>query len=121
MGVRPEKLRLAAAETAAPAGNVLRGHVTDASYLGVMTQYVVHADGADLTVVAQNTGGGLETLGPGREVVVSWEPHAHVRRRQGGRSCRSRLSRWTASSSACSTATTTPGASSCAGSAPWAP
>ena len=36
VGVRPEKLRLAAAETAAAAGNVLRGHVTDASYLGVI-------------------------------------------------------------------------------------
>ena len=54
---------------------MLRGHVTDASYLGVMTQYVVRAGGSDLTVVAQNTGGGLETLGPGREVVVSWDPH----------------------------------------------
>jgi spermidine/putrescine transport system ATP-binding protein len=75
VGVRPEKLRLAVAETAAPAGNVLRGHVTDASYLGVMTQYVIRAGESDLTVVAQNTGGGLETLGPGREVVVSWEPH----------------------------------------------
>jgi spermidine/putrescine transport system ATP-binding protein len=74
-GVRPEKLQLAAAETAVTDRNVLRGHVTDASYLGVMTQYIVRAGGADLTVIAQNRGvSGLETLGPGREVVVSWEP-----------------------------------------------
>jgi spermidine/putrescine transport system ATP-binding protein len=74
-GVRPEKLQLAPAETAPAEGNLLRGHITDASYLGVMTQYVVRAGGADLTVVAQNRGtSGLETLGPGREVVVSWEP-----------------------------------------------
>jgi spermidine/putrescine transport system ATP-binding protein len=74
-GVRPEKLHLAPAETAVEDRNVLRGHVTDASYLGVMTQYIVRAGGADLTVIAQNRGvGGLETLGPGREVVVSWEP-----------------------------------------------
>jgi spermidine/putrescine transport system ATP-binding protein len=74
-GIRPEKLHLAPAESAAAEGNLLRGHITDASYLGVMTQYVVRAGGADLTVVAQNLGqSGLETLGPGREVVVSWEP-----------------------------------------------
>jgi spermidine/putrescine transport system ATP-binding protein len=74
-GVRPEKLQLAPAETASPEGNLLRGHITDAHYLGVMTQYVVRSGGADLTVIAQNRGAsGLETLGPGREVVVSWEP-----------------------------------------------
>ncbi|HSD80538.1 MAG TPA: ABC transporter ATP-binding protein [Solirubrobacteraceae bacterium] len=74
-GVRPEKLHLAPAEDAVTDRNVLRGHVTDASYLGVMTQYIVRAGGADLTVIAQNRGvSGLETLGPGREVVVSWEP-----------------------------------------------
>jgi spermidine/putrescine transport system ATP-binding protein len=74
-GVRPEKLQLAPVESATADGNVLRGHVTDASYLGVMTQYIVRAEGADLTVIAQNRGvNGLETLGPGREVVVSWDP-----------------------------------------------
>jgi spermidine/putrescine transport system ATP-binding protein len=74
-GVRPEKLHLAPVETAVSERNVLRGHITDASYLGVMTQYIVRAGGADLTVIAQNRGvSGLETLGPGREVVVSWEP-----------------------------------------------
>jgi spermidine/putrescine transport system ATP-binding protein len=56
--------------------NALRGRVTDASFLGVSTTYVVRTQGGtDLTVYAQNTGGaGLETLGPGREVVLSWEP-----------------------------------------------
>jgi len=74
-GVRPEKLQLAAAERDVTDRNALRGHVTDASYLGVMTQYIVRAAGADLTVIAQNLGdSALETLGPGREVVVSWEP-----------------------------------------------
>jgi spermidine/putrescine transport system ATP-binding protein len=74
-GVRPEKLHLAPAETPVTDRNVLRGHVTDASYLGVMTQYIVRAGDADLTVIAQNRGvSGLETLGPGREVVVTWEP-----------------------------------------------
>jgi spermidine/putrescine transport system ATP-binding protein len=74
-GVRPEKLRLAPADSAVADRNALQGRVTDASYLGVMTQYIVRAGGADLTVIAQNDGAaGLETLGPGREVVVSWDP-----------------------------------------------
>ena len=31
--------------------------------------------GADVTVYAQNSGGpALETLGPGREVVLAWDP-----------------------------------------------
>jgi spermidine/putrescine transport system ATP-binding protein len=75
VGVRPEKLRLAPAGQAA-SGNVLRGHVTDASFLGVMTHYVVRTPtGASLTVVAQNDGGeGLELIGPGREVDVTFSP-----------------------------------------------
>ncbi|HEY8584266.1 MAG TPA: ABC transporter ATP-binding protein [Capillimicrobium sp.] len=75
VGVRPEKLRLAPAGTATE-GNVLRGRVTDASFLGVMTHYVIRTEaGADLTVVAQNDGAvGLESIGPGREVDVSFRP-----------------------------------------------
>ena len=43
---------------------------------GTSTSYVVRTDGgADVTVYAQNAGGSaLETLGPGREVVLAWEP-----------------------------------------------
>jgi spermidine/putrescine transport system ATP-binding protein len=77
VGVRPEKIALRASEDAAPEGvNTLHGHVTDASFLGVSTTYVVRTrGGADVTVYAQNTGGGaLQTIGPGREVVLAWEP-----------------------------------------------
>jgi spermidine/putrescine transport system ATP-binding protein len=78
VGVRPEKITLRGADDPArqQAPNALRGRVTDASFLGVSTTYVVRTQGGtDLTVYAQNTGGsGLETLGPGREVVLSWEP-----------------------------------------------
>ncbi|MBX5441603.1 MAG: ABC transporter ATP-binding protein [Solirubrobacteraceae bacterium] len=75
VGVRPEKLRLAPVGQASGT-NVLRGHVTDASFLGVMTHYVVQtAAGASLTIVAQNDGGeGLELIGPGREVDVTFSP-----------------------------------------------
>jgi spermidine/putrescine transport system ATP-binding protein len=77
VGVRPEKISLHALEEPSPHGaNTLRGHVTDASFLGVSTSYVVRTHGgADVTVYAQNTGGAdLQTLGPGREVVLAWEP-----------------------------------------------
>ena len=78
VGVRPEKITLRGQDVAVrrETANALRGRVTDASFLGVSTTYVVRIQGGtDLTVYAQNTGGaGLETLGPGREVVLSWEP-----------------------------------------------
>ncbi len=79
LGVRPEKLALRAAdEPDAGTGrwrNELPGVVTDASFLGVSTQYVIRTDaGHELSVFAQNAGAGSETLGPGRRVVAAWEP-----------------------------------------------
>jgi spermidine/putrescine transport system ATP-binding protein len=82
IGVRPEKMRLVPAGQAPPGnGAVLRGRVTDASFLGIVTEYVVRTDdGAELMVVAQNDGSAeLQTLGPGREVDVFWNPsHSFV-------------------------------------------
>ena len=83
VGVRPEKIKLRAVDGPSDGDppNTLRGHVTDASFLGVSTTYVVRTDsGTELTVYAQNVGGtGLETLGPGREVLLGWEPpHSFV-------------------------------------------
>jgi len=78
VGVRPEKMRLAPAgqAPASAEGSVLRGRVTDASFLGVITEYVVRTeDGIELMVVAQNDGSAeLQTIGPGREVDVYWNP-----------------------------------------------
>jgi spermidine/putrescine transport system ATP-binding protein len=84
VGVRPEKITLRAVDQHSdppglgsdPAVNTLRGRVTDASFLGTSTSYVVRTDGdADMTVYAQNAGGSaLETLGPGREVALAWDP-----------------------------------------------
>ena len=78
IGVRPEKISLQSADAGAPAvngSNLLLGHVTDASFLGVSTQYVVRTDGgADIQVFAQNAGAGLEQLGPGRRVAAIWNP-----------------------------------------------
>jgi spermidine/putrescine transport system ATP-binding protein len=78
VGVRPEKISLRAADEGQhQAGdNELLGYVTDASFLGVSTQYIVRTDGGhEIQVFAQNLGGGhLETLGPGRRVAAAWDP-----------------------------------------------
>jgi spermidine/putrescine transport system ATP-binding protein len=87
IGVRPEKVRLspAGAEVAAGA-NVLRGTVVVASFLGVSIQYVIRAAGGEeLTVFAQNLDGAEpDSLGPGREVQLSWDPqHTFVVAKEG--------------------------------------
>ena len=72
-GVRPEKIKLHAPgdETAAP--NQLPGIVTDASFTGVSTQYlVVTPEIGELTVVVQNVDN--RRFGPGEEVVAAWQP-----------------------------------------------
>jgi spermidine/putrescine transport system ATP-binding protein len=77
MGVRPEKIELVAAADGVAAGsNALRGVVSVASFLGVSIQYVVTApNGAELTVIAPNRDGRQpRTLGPGQEVLLTWDP-----------------------------------------------
>jgi spermidine/putrescine transport system ATP-binding protein len=78
VGVRPEKIRLAAADQEVPAAaNRMAGMVIDASYLGVSTSYIVEArGGARLTVYEQNvertSHGSLHR--PGEEVSLTWSP-----------------------------------------------
>jgi spermidine/putrescine transport system ATP-binding protein len=77
IGVRPEKITLVPEDDAAARNghNVLLGHVTDASFLGVSTQYVIRTDGgSDVQVFAQNAGASTETIGPGRRVAAIWDP-----------------------------------------------
>jgi spermidine/putrescine transport system ATP-binding protein len=85
-GVRPEKIELLPAEATPPDGhaNVLRGHVSLASFLGTSLQYVIATPaGQELTVVQQNTEG-REPLGPGRQVLLAWRPeHTFVVDRKG--------------------------------------
>ncbi len=74
VGVRPEKVYLAAAGVAAEDNsNVLRGGVvTDVSYIGVSTQYLVRMPwGQELTVFEQNTGA-REAFRPGDPVDLHW-------------------------------------------------
>lgn len=74
LGVRPEKVQIAAAEADVPAGaNRLTGVVSDASFIGVSIQYLVRLpSGEELAVFEQNTG--REIQRPGTEVAVHWDP-----------------------------------------------
>jgi spermidine/putrescine transport system ATP-binding protein len=81
VGVRPEKIHLdATGEPARTGHNVLPGGVvTDASFTGVSTQYLVRLPwGQEVMVFAQNLGvGGV--VPPGSAVTLSFEPtHAFV-------------------------------------------
>ena len=74
LGIRPEKIRIAPAGTAMN-GNVLQGGtISDASYIGVSTQYQVEMPwGQELMVFEQNDDGTPPLL-KGDPVVISWEP-----------------------------------------------
>jgi putative spermidine/putrescine transport system ATP-binding protein len=76
--VRPEKIRMLAAGTAAPEGlTTARGAVRDVVYLGPITRYVVElADGEELVVVSQNLDVTAEEARAerGRQVVLAWRP-----------------------------------------------
>ena len=74
LGVRPEKVQIAASEADVPSGfNTLSGTVSDASFIGVSTQYLVRLpSGEEISVFEQNTG--REIQRPGTEVLVHWDP-----------------------------------------------
>lgn len=80
VGVRPEKVVLAPAGVAPPepAGNCLRGGVvSDVSFVGVSTQYLVRMPwGQELTAFSQNSGH-HERLRTGAAVDLHWSP-AHT-------------------------------------------
>ena len=80
-GVRPEKLAVDAVEAvgagsrgrSAAAGAGLRGVITDTSFIGISTQYVVRlSSGHDLMAVRQNDGAAI--LRPGETVDLTWDP-----------------------------------------------
>lgn len=79
IGIRPEKIHLAvsgAARSGADENVLPGGVVTDASFTGVSTQYLVRMPwGQELMVFAQNMGGGV--VAPGTSVDLRWDP-AHT-------------------------------------------
>ena len=76
LGVRPEKLRLVAAGSGhdgAGAENRLTGVVTDASFTGLATNYLVRLPwGQELMVVQQNDG--TSRVAAGTQVTLGWAP-----------------------------------------------
>jgi len=74
LGIRPEKIRIAP-RGSSMSGNVLEGGViSDASYIGVSTQYQVEMPwGQELMVFEQNDDG-TPPLAKGDAVTMSWEP-----------------------------------------------
>jgi spermidine/putrescine transport system ATP-binding protein len=86
LGVRPEKLFLAADRDGVPGGNqTVSGVVTDSSYVGVSTQYLVRTGwGTELAVFAPNSGGDGQ-VPIGTPVVAHWNPaHAFLLHRDAG-------------------------------------
>ncbi|MEH0974852.1 ABC transporter ATP-binding protein [Micromonospora sp. CPCC 205546] len=86
LGVRPEKLRLVDSVDQVPAGcQHVTGVVTDASYVGVSTQYLLRTGwGGELTAFVANSGA-TAALPVGAEAVAYWDPgHAFLLPREPG-------------------------------------
>jgi len=73
LGVRPEKLRLVGTTEVGGADNRLTGVVTDASFTGLATNYLVRLPwGQELMVVQQNDG--MPRVAAGAQVTLGWAP-----------------------------------------------
>jgi spermidine/putrescine transport system ATP-binding protein len=73
VGVRPEKVRLAAAGAPGLGENAIEADITDAAFIGVSTQYLLRTTvGTVLNVVVQNVEGGR--FAPGDRVIAAWSP-----------------------------------------------
>lgn len=76
VGVRPEKVLIARAGEPidAPGNHMTGGVISDVSFVGVSTQYLVRMPwGQELMAFEQNTGA-RELFAPGTAVDVSWRP-----------------------------------------------
>lgn len=71
VGVRPEKIRIGEG-----GANALPGVVSEASYVGVSSQYVVTTGAGPVTVFAQNADPGVQPTSVGSSVTLSWSPEA---------------------------------------------
>jgi spermidine/putrescine transport system ATP-binding protein len=71
VGVRPEKIRVGG-----DLANRIPGRIAESAYIGVATQYVVDTDVGRLMVFSQNDSPGLEALGPGSPVTLTFDPES---------------------------------------------
>ena len=81
VGVRPEKVYITATgdEETGDHNSLVGGTITDTSFIGVSTQYLVRMPwGQELTVFEQNTGA-RKVFSPGTTVDLHWaRPHTFV-------------------------------------------
>ncbi len=74
LGIRPEKFRLHGVDEKV-GGNVLKGGViTDISFFGVSTQYLVEMPWKQELMVFEQNDGGAPELEKGDSVTLTWEP-----------------------------------------------
>ena len=71
VGIRPEKIRVGGAEA-----NRLEGVVSEASYIGVSTQYLVDTPSGAVAVYVQNSDPGAGARAPGARVELTFSPEA---------------------------------------------
>ena len=75
LGVRPEKLRIFKSGTVQTGNQLDGGIISDVSYIGVSTQYLVEAPWKQELMVFEQNDDGTPPLEKGDRVVISWEPN----------------------------------------------
>jgi len=74
VGIRPEKIRIGLPGDPTTGNTLTGGIVSDVSFVGVSTQYVVEMPWKQDLMVFEQNGGGTPTLRPGDPVSLSWNP-----------------------------------------------
>lgn len=72
VGIRPEKIRIGLPEDRTTGNSLIGGIVSDVSFVGVSTQYVVEMPWKQDLMVFEQNDGGTPTLRPGDSVSLSW-------------------------------------------------
>ena len=74
VGIRPEKIRITLPEDSTTGNKLTGGIVSDVSFVGVSTQYVVEMPWKQDLMVFEQNDGGTPTLRPGDPITLSWNP-----------------------------------------------
>lgn len=74
VGIRPEKIRIGLSDSPTTGNSLTGGVVSDVSFVGVSTQYVVEMPWKQDLMVFEQNDGGTPTLRPGDQVSLSWNP-----------------------------------------------
>ena len=74
VGIRPEKIRISLPGDPCTGNVLMGGVVSDVSFVGVSTQYVVEMPWKQDLMVFEQNDGGTPTLRPGDPVSLSWNP-----------------------------------------------